>query len=107
MKFSLRMLYLYLFSFVGLLITIIGAVQIVDLSLKTYVFRVEEYSYYPEPVMSDSVSRGPSEEEMKKRYEHEQENQRKRQMSTALAMIMVGFPVYLYHWSTIRKETKS
>lgn len=107
MKFNLRMLYLYLFSFVGLLITIIGTVQIVDLSLKTYVFRVEEYAYYPEPVTMDDSYRGPSEAEMKKRYEKEQENQRKRQMSTALAMIMVGFPVYLYHWSTIRKETKS
>ena len=42
MKFSLRLLYLYLFSFVGLLITVIGSIQIIDLGLKTYVFKVSE-----------------------------------------------------------------
>jgi len=28
-------------------------------------------------------------------------------MSTAFSMIMVGAPVYFYHWRTIKKEDKT
>lgn len=107
MKFNLRLLYLYLFSFVGLLITIIGSIQILDLVLKTYVFKVSEYSYYyAEPVKIDGQPT-LSREEMDRRNAEEQANQRKRQISNSLAMILVGTPVYLYHWKTIKKENKS
>lgn len=105
MKFSLRLLYLYLFSFVGLLITIIGGIQIIDLTLKTYVFKVSEYSYYAEPVKLDGEMK-VDREEMDRRNREEQTNQRKRQFSNSLAMILVGTPLYLYHWSTIKKEGK-
>jgi uncharacterized membrane protein YccF (DUF307 family) len=104
MKFSLRLLYLYLFSFVGLLITVIGGIQIVDLTLKTYVFKVSEYSYYPEPVAVEGGKPIMSIEESRKRNEEEQINQRKRQLSNSLAMIVIGGPLYLYHWKTIKKE---
>jgi hypothetical protein len=108
MKFSLRLLYLYLFSFVGLLITVIGSVQIIDLGLKTYVFQVSEYSFYREaPPLEEgkpTVST-VSIEELETRDRIEQSNQRKRQLSTSLSMILVGAPLYLYHWKTIKKES--
>ncbi len=104
MKFSLRLLYLYLFSFVGLLITVIGSIQIVDLTLKTYVFKVTEYSYYPEPIPVEGGKPIISEELSRKRNEQEATNQRKRQLSTSLAMIAIGVPLYLCHWKTIKKE---
>jgi uncharacterized membrane protein YccF (DUF307 family) len=90
---------------VGLLITIIGSIQIVDLGLKNYVFRVSEYAYYVDPVVSEKQTISP--EEMEKRNKEEQTNQRKRQLSNSIAMILVGVPVYLYHWKTIKKEQKS
>ena len=102
MKLNIRLLYLYLFSFVGLLITIIGGIQIVDLGLKTYVFKVKTRMYYPEPRMEGVETL--SIEEMEERNKEEESNQRKRQMSNSLAMIVVGLPVYLYHWRTIKKE---
>lgn len=107
MKFSLRLLYLYLFSFVGLLITIIGGIQLVDLTLKTYVFKVSDYIYYPEPMPVEGGKPTISAEESKRRSEEEQANQLKRQLSNSLAMIVIGAPVYLYHWKTIRRENKS
>lgn len=107
MKFSLRLLYLYLFSFVGLLITIIGSIQLLDLALKTYVFKVSDFSYYPESIPTDVAKPAISPEEARKRSGEEAANQRKRQVSNSLAMIMVGAPVYLYHWKTIKKENKS
>lgn len=107
MKFSLRLLYLYLFSFVGLLITIIGGIQIVDLTLKTYVFKVSEYTYYPEPIPVEGGKPTISAEDSKRRSEEEANNQRKRQLSNSLAMITIGVPLYLYHWKTIKKENQS
>lgn len=102
MKFNIRLLYLYLFSFVGLLISIIGSVQLVDLGIKNYVFRVAEYTYYADQITIEKQTISP--EEMERRNKEEQTNQRKRQLSTSLSMILVGVPVYLYHWKTIKKE---
>ncbi len=102
MKFNIRLLYLYLFAFVGLFTTIIGSVQLVDLGLKVYVFKVSNRVYYPEPTLEGKPQL--SVEEMDERNEAEETNQRKRQMSNSLAMIIVGTPVYLYHWKTIKKE---
>jgi len=104
MKFNIRLLYLYLFSFVGLLISIIGSIQLVDLGIKSYVFRVSEYTYYVEPTIDGKQTVSP--EEMERRNKEEQANQRKRQFSNSIAMILVGVPVYWYHWKTIKKEQK-
>jgi uncharacterized membrane protein YccF (DUF307 family) len=103
MKFNIRLLYLYLFSFVGLLIAVIGSIQIIDLGLKTYVFKVSEYTFYPESMTVDGKP-AISKEEATKRSETEQANQIKRQLSTSLSMILVGVPLYLYHWKTIKNE---
>ncbi len=109
MKFNLRLLYLYLFSFVGLLITVIGSVQITDLAIKTYIFKVSDYTYYAEPMMVPDGKQiaTVSAELQKKRNEEEQANQRKRQLSTSLSLILVGIPLYLYHWTTIKKENQA
>ncbi len=105
MKFSLRLLYLYLFSFVGLIITITGAIKIIDLTLKTYVFKVEERSYYPEPVRVVEGEEAPViQKDLVERQQQDQNNERKRDLSNSLAMILVGGPLYLYHWQTIKKE---
>jgi len=103
MKFNIRLLYLYLFSFVGLLIAVIGSIQIIDLGLKSYVFNVSDYSFYPDQVSVDG-KQVVSVEEMNRRNKVEQANQSKRQLSTALSMILVGVPLYLYHWRTIKNE---
>lgn len=95
MKFSIRLLYLYLFSFIGLIIAVIGTVQIVDLGIKVYIFKgADQYEYLGVPA-SDS------EKETQKR---ENTRNRQRQVSTALAMLLVGVPLYKYHWKLISKE---
>ncbi len=107
MKFSLRLLYLYLFSFVGLLITVIGGIQIVDLTLKTYVFKVSNYSYPVMPIKDEKGAVTITVEQQEKQQRTDADNDRKRQLSNSLAMITIGVPLYLYHWKTIKKENKS
>ena len=113
MKFSIRLLYLYLFSFVGLLITVIGMIQLVNLGLKVYVFQgADQYNYYDtRPVKPDGTQEEMTteeqmkyEEKMNKQQEEETQRQRKREAANAIAMIVIGVPLYIYHWATIKRE---
>lgn len=108
MKMNIRLLYLYLFSFVGLLIVVIGSVNIINLGIKTFIFkdadRYEFYDYPMEKTSPDVVV--PSVEELQARQEREMKRQRQRELSNAIAMISVGAPLYLYHWKTIQGEDK-
>lgn len=108
MKFSIKLLYLYLFSFIGLLITVIGTIQLVDLTMKVYIFKDAdkyEYSYPAKIVNPDGKEVKQSDEEIalqKRMQETETTRQRQRQVSTAVSMILVGFPLYLYHWKKLK-----
>jgi hypothetical protein len=102
MKWSLRMLYLYLFSFVGLLIVVIGSIQMVNLGLKTFVFKdVDKYEIYVDKTVP--AMERESDEVIKTRQENETRRQRERELVSSLSMIVVGLPLYLYHWKTIQK----
>lgn len=110
MKFSIRLLYLYLFSFIGLIIAVIGTIQIVDLGMKVYIFKNADMYYdYSRPMKIDSNGKEielteKEIEEQKVLQEKETTRNRQRQISTALSMLLVGIPLYKYHWSTIKKE---
>jgi hypothetical protein len=110
MKFSIRLLYLYLFSFIGLLIAVIGSVRLVQLGIKVYVFNgADQYRMYDAPITPEGKVLTETEEErvaMVKANEEENQRQRQREVSEALAMLIVGIPLYKYHWNIIKKENK-
>ncbi|MBL7036932.1 hypothetical protein ISR94_03835 [Candidatus Microgenomates bacterium] len=107
MKLNIRLLYLYLFSFIGLLIAVIGTVQIVDLGLKTYIFKQTDTYEFARPVpLNDAEVAKVDPEEQKAMQDQQTKSQRQRQASNALAMIIVGIPLYKYHWSLIQKQSK-
>ena len=107
---NIRSLYLYLFSFIGLLIAVIGSVQIVDLVLTVYVFdEADRYEYFVraplEPgVELDQEKQAEYEEELQEQHERDVIRQRQRQLSNSISMIVVGVPLYVYHWRTISRE---
>lgn len=90
---TIRTIYLYLFTIIGLSLLVSGSVQFVDMGLKAWVFTQAdvryEYPIYPEG------------EQPKIDYVT---SDRHRDASNALAMIAVGLPLYLYHWGVIKKE---
>lgn len=112
MKFNIRLLYLYLFSFIGLLITIIGATNLVSLGLKVYVF--DNADIQDVKIMAPRLVEGEklpleeqvSDEEKEATLLKENIKRRQRELSNSLSMIIVGAPLYLYHWKTIKKEKK-
>lgn len=104
MKINIRLIYLYLFSFVGLLVIVVGSVQLVNLGLKVIVFNgADRYEYMTRPKIEGENT---NVEEEKLQMEREQTRQRQRELSNAIAMIAVGLPLYWYHWTTIQKENK-
>lgn len=105
MKINVRLIYLYLFSLIGLLIVVIGTVRMVDLGLKVFVFKDADKFDYSAPQPVDG-GKGFDEKDAQARAEREQDRSRQRETSGSVAMILVGLPLYLYHWKTIQRENK-
>lgn len=114
MKFNIRLIYLYLFSFVGLITFVIGCTRLVDMGLKVYIFKnADMYGVYPQSKMtlSPDDKRTPEQIQEEQREQErfqieESKRNRQREVSSALAMILVGGPLYLYHWRSIQKENQ-
>jgi len=127
-----RTLYLYLAALIGLFLVTIGGVRLVDLGLRTWVFteadRMESVHMYQPPIpqalervraaSGDETQFSPEERAAIRQWlsEYEEWQRRtagadpvvaRRQSSAAssLAMILIGLPLYLYHWGTIRRES--
>ncbi len=131
-----RTIYLYIFALLGLTLVTIGSVRFLDMGLKTFVFTKadeDRYVNYP-PSMPYPIEKmqqigepgdgkvvGFTEEEKiiimqavnnykiwleKSSAVDPVSSQRQRDASINLALILVGLPLYLYHWRTIARETK-
>jgi hypothetical protein len=129
----IRTIYLYLFALVGLTLLIIGTVKFIDMGLKAYVFtkaedteRIGQGYYYSVPISVEKLEGYQTSEELTEEelaslknflqnYKEWQERESKidylatkrhREASNNLAMMIVGLPLYLYHWRIIKRETK-
>lgn len=105
----IRTIYLYLFSLVGLVLVIIAGVRFIDMGLKAWVFtEADNYVYYdyarPIPVEGEKTFTEPSKEEQAAAHQKQITQQRQRDASNSLAMIIVGLPLYLYHWRMASKR---
>lgn len=109
----IRKIYLYLFSFIGLVLVVIGCVQLVNLGLKAYIFTSAD-QYYSYPVaaptapadknVTTTVPAGPTDEQMKAYQDQQTTSQRESSAANAIAMIIIGVPLYLYHWRVIKQD---
>lgn len=112
MKLNLKLAYLYLFSAIGLVVAVIGAVRLVDLGLKVTVFKYSDvYEYaYTKPLPSEIDTKVSTEEaklqeeEMKRNNLENTKRQRQREASGAISMLLIGTPLYFYHWRLVKKE---
>lgn len=107
----IRKIYLYLFALVGLLLVTVGAVRLVSLGLKTYVFQEADQFYsYPSPRLIEQKTpdgkelQEPSKEEIEEFERKQRTSNRQREAAESLGWIIVGIPLYLYHWRQIQKD---
>lgn len=109
----IRRIYLYLFAFIGLVLITIGCVRLVGLGLKTYVFKQADI-YYNYPMAKPALApdggtpavREPSEEEVKVFEEKQRKSNRQREAAESIAFILVGVPLYFYHWRVISRDKR-
>ncbi len=128
-----RTIYLYIFALLGLIFTIIGTVRLVDMGLKLFIFtKAEEQQRisYKQPMgdpymfrMVEGVQKedGFTEEEKQlakdwledyKEWKEEADNidyadiRRHQDAASSFSFILVGLPLYFYHWKIIKTETR-
>ncbi len=139
---TIRKIYLYLFALLGLTLLVIGAVMLIDLGLKIFVFKKADiesvqkptliYMRPGEPIKEEDFISAIEKCEEKCDLTEEQNAQiqnwltdygywqeaqltnnnyatrsRHRQASMSLSLILIGLPLYLFHWAVIKGETKT
>ncbi|HVY67296.1 MAG TPA: DUF5671 domain-containing protein [Patescibacteria group bacterium] len=110
---SLKKAYLYLVSIISLVIAVVGAIILIDMALKSWIFTKADRNYYSTDCYSKApaaVGEAPqpcSAEELAAQEQQEadqQAAQKQRDAAQALAMLIVATPVWYYHWRAARKE---
>ncbi len=113
MNLTLRKVFLYIFASVGLVLTIIGLVTVLNLGLKTYIFtKADNYCFersIPSAVKPDGqelteAEKLAQEEENRRICEEQRTASRQSQAANSVALLIVGVPLYFYHWNRIRKD---
>ena len=122
----IRNVYLYLVSMIGLIVFIFGAVGIINNIFQNYIFKVSYDTYtepyplkggtcsmqYPDPTDKEGKRMlSPTTQEVAEcaaRIEQQnQQNNRNRigmEFSISIAQIVVGLPIWLFHWGIIQGE---
>jgi hypothetical protein len=128
----IRSLYLYLAALFGLVLLSIGGVRLLDMGLRAWIFTEADserriYAFQPPmPPPTERLERFTGREELTEEeramvrqwleeYRGWRERsagidpvtaERHRTAASSLAMILIGLPLYLYHWRLIRGEAR-
>lgn len=104
---KLRNVYLYLVSFVALMMILIGLIFTVQ-NITDVFFPTNNY-YETIPLDKDGkISDADKKlyEENKKTNEQNQRTQSKKSVAKSIAVVIVALPTFAYHWRKIEKEKK-
>jgi hypothetical protein len=85
---TLKRFFLWLFTTIGLILLVIGGVQLLNLALKTYVFTKADYNYchnYPKEEQIDYTDQ----------CEDQRTADKQRQAANATAMLLIGAPLFV------------
>ena len=122
----IRNVYLYLISLITLIMMVVSSAQLINLALITWVFpkAASSYIYYgpkpvpaaeiktpedkrtPEQITADDARAQKQWEEEKQHSEEQRIAQKYRDLVQDISFLLVATPMFLYHWSVIRKDRK-
>lgn len=132
-KSVIRTIYLYLFALIGLILVVIGSVNFINMGLKAFIFKqaeleqalqMSEFQSMPLPekrvqVLTEGNELTAEEKAILKEYLKDYKDRkekyakinfvtarRQQEASMNLALLLVGIPLYLYHWLIIKREQK-
>ncbi len=129
----IRTIYLYLFALVGLILLTVGGIGFLNMALKAFLFtdadkeRILYDERPPIPFKLQTLERMTAKDEltedeatrlrsMLEDYEAWEQrrkevdpvkSRRHREAAENLAFLLVGLPLYLYHWRQIRSDVTS
>jgi hypothetical protein len=124
---TLRTIYMYLVALISVVVFIIGAVNLIDTTLKTWVFPTDNWEWEDpvwqcnnsallvEEVIADGkvVSSGSQWETMEECIDYYDErnvknraNQRNRDFAFGVSMTVVSLPIWLLHMWFIKQDKK-
>jgi len=110
----LKKVYLYLVSLIALIMLIVACVSLINLGLRAWVFKQADNTSYnyscPAIPASTQVPDGSSsngcDTALQQQQAHEElVSSRETESARDIALIIVGLPVFFYHWRLVRKET--
>ena len=116
----IKTVYFYLVSLIALMMVVFSTADIINLGLKTWVFPKADLNEYREPACMYMIAKDPTGTESEEIYQQriadceknkisEDEARAIRKQKDAvrdLSFLFVGIPLFLYHWTIIRKENK-
>jgi hypothetical protein len=117
----IKTIYFYLVCFVALMMVVFSTADVINIALKTWVFTKADDNYYSAPAMvcpapivdktaSNTVSTQSQAECEKQQIINQEQDiknrdaQRQRDVVRDISMIVVGIPLFLYHWRIVRKK---
>lgn len=92
---KIKRLFVWIFTLIGLILMIIGSVQIINLGLKTYIFPKADSNYCYSPPSPVDGKPLPDDGYLKQ-CRDQQDAQKQRDASQALALLITGTPVFTY-----------
>lgn len=99
----IRLIYLYGLAAIGVIILTIGVVSIIDVLLRIYVFLPPPA---PTPVPMPTPLAPPGSPGTEVLYCNYCIAENYRRLATAIAQIIVGLPLWAYHWRLAQREAR-
>ena len=100
----LRNIYLYLVSFVSLMMILMGVIFTVQ-NITDVVFPTNYYEMSPiETTGGLSAEEQKSYSDNQKRYEENRNVESKKNVAKSIAVVVVALPTFAYHWRKVEKE---
>lgn len=116
----LKNIYLYLVSFVALMMMVTALYSLIDTGLRTWVLTEADSNYYNKPMMieraiydQEGEKRQMTEEEIQaeeEKWEKNQEQNRtadlQRDLARNISILIIALPLFSYHWYLVRKKER-
>lgn len=118
-SFIIKNIYLYLVSFVALMMVVFSFGDIINIVLRTYIFTKADQNMYYGPVApcpAELPAEPTGTAKVKADYpclsqaEQEKQNannisaQRQRDLVRDISFLIVGIPLFAYHWRIVRRK---
>ena len=109
MSKNIRTIYLYIVSFISLFMIVVGVISTVA-AMASYkypqVYYYDSNTYEKEYVIGNitDTSYDYNEELLKRISDRKREHL--REVYSSLAIVIVGTPLFMYHWGKVQKEFK-